>query len=88
MFKSLCFICVLAHLELAKRGKENSPTEARGGEKEEQGEKEIGWVKYAAGLNEQYCQIDFKNAEWQNYLPNPSGRAKAAPEMEIELQQE
>lgn len=28
------------------------------------------------------------SSEWQNELPNPSGKAKTASEMEIELQQE
>ncbi len=28
---------------------------------------------------EQYRQADSKNAEWQNTLPNSSGKAKTAP---------
>lgn len=55
---------------------------------ERQGEEEMVWVKYVAQLMEQYHQVEFKYSwhDWQNMLPNPSGKAKIAPEMKIELQ--
>lgn len=37
-------------------------------------------------LMEQYLQIVLKNAEWQNELPNPSGKAETTSKMELERQ--
>lgn len=46
----------------------------------------MGWVKYVAELMDQYHQVVFKYAwhDWHIELPNPSGKEKTAPKMEIE----